>query len=119
MAVAIYQLNVPDVVQEIIKEYVFYSKSVVQQRHYKKLLMDHLSECERWCFYYGTSSSFYYKRLLKTTVFYYSKRWYSVNEYSIMHAGFCEDCHNYLYANTSIPMTIECSCMPNLIVDVD
>jgi hypothetical protein len=119
MAVAIYQLNVPDVVQEKIKEYVFYSEAESKQRVYKKHLMHHLSQCERWCFTDGVTTSLYYKQLLKTTLFSYSKHWYSIYEYSIMHAGFCNDCHNYLYANTSIPMTIECSCMPNLIVDVD
>jgi hypothetical protein len=119
MAVAIYQLNLPVVLQEMIQEYVFYSKSESQQRDRKRLLMIHLGQCERWCFTDGIFTTFYYKQMLKTTAFHYLNHWYSINEYSILHAGFCNDCHNYVYANTAISSCIECNCMNAMIVDVD
>ncbi len=117
--VSIYQLNLPDVIKELIKEYVFFSATETKQRAKKKILTKHLSQCERWCFYDEEFTSFYYNQLRTIYRYPYQSRWYSVHEYYVLHAGFCNECHNYIYANTAIPRSIECTCTPIVMPDVD
>ena len=119
MAVSIYQLNLPDGIKELIKEYVFYSATEAIQRAKKKMLTRHLSHCERWCFLDASFTSFYYNQLRTIIRYPYQSRWYSIHEYYILHAGFCNECHNYIYANTAIPPIIECNCTPTVMPDVD
>lgn len=118
MAVSIHQLNLPEEVRELIKEYVFYSRTETEQRIRKRILWSHLIQCERWCFTDGSITTFYYKQLRTTIRFPYRSRLVSVHEYCILHAGFCNQCHNYFYANTAIPRSIECNCGPHM-PDVD
>ena len=119
MAIFIYQLNLPDGVKELIKEYAFFSKSEAHQRLRKRILLSHLKQCERWCYADNVFTSYYYKQLRKLVRFNHQSRWYSIEEYYIMHAGFCNVCCNYMYANTFIPHIIECNCTPHLMPDVD
>lgn len=118
MAVAIAQFNLPEVIQRLIHSYVFFSKKETVQRDRKRKLIHHLQQCERWCFTDGTFTTFYYKQMVRHTTFPYLNHLYYVCEYTIMHSGFCNDCHNYLYANNLMPSVIECNCMPQL-PDVD
>jgi hypothetical protein len=117
MAVAISQLNLPEVLQQRIHSYVFFSKTETLQRNHKRKLIHHLRQCERWCLTDGTFTTFYYKQMLRHNSFQYLNYVYYVCEYNILHAGFCNDCHKYLYANTAIPTSIECNCLP--MPDVD
>lgn len=119
MAVAIAQLNVPEGVHRLIHSYVFFSKKETLQRDHKRRLIYHLRECERWCFTEGTFTTLYYKQMVRHTTFPHLNHLYYVCEYNIMHAGFCNDCHNYLYANNVFPSRIECNCVPDLFPDVD
>jgi hypothetical protein len=119
MAVAIAQIKVPEVIQQLIHSYVFFSKTETTQREHKRKLLHHLHQCERWCFTDGLFTTFYYKQLIRHTTFPYKNHVYYVCEYNILHTGFCNDCHNYLYAGTTIPGSIECNCSPMLMPDVD
>ena len=119
MAIAIYQLHLPEVIQEMIKEYVFYSEIETLQRNHKKKLIYHLSNCERSSFTDDIMSTFYYKQFVKYTMFSYRASWYTMQEYHIFHIGFCNTCHNYVYASSVLPSRIECSCVYSIILDVD
>lgn len=119
MAVEITQLNLPQVIQGLIHSYVFFSKKETLQRDHKRKLIHHLRQCERWCFTDGTFTTFYYKYMMRDTVFPYFNNLYYVCEYTIMCAGFCNDCHNYIYTSNLIPNVIKCTCIPELIPDVD
>jgi hypothetical protein len=119
MAVAIIQLNLPEVIQNLIHSYVFFSKKESLQRNHKRKLIHHLQQCERWCFTDDIFTTFYYRKMVSHVAFPYLNHLYYVCEYTIMHAGFCNDCHNYLYANNFIPIVIECNCVPQFIPEVD
>ena len=119
MAVSIYQLNLPFEIKELIKEYVFFSMAESTQRSRKRMLVRHLTMCERWCFMDDFFTSFYYNQLRTIIRYPYQSRWYTIHEYYVLHAGFCNECHNYIYANTAIPHCIECNCNPTIMPDVD
>ena len=120
MAVAITQLNLPEVIQQMIHSYVFFSKKETLQRDHKRKLIHHLQKCERWSFTDDTFTTFfYYKHMLRHNMFPYLNQIYYVCEYTVMHAGFCNECHNYIYANNFIPNAIECNCEPDFIPEVD
>jgi hypothetical protein len=119
MAEAIAQINVPGVIQSIIHSYVFYSEAETLQRNYKRTLLNNLRQCERLSFTDDLFTSFLYKQLIRNSVFPYKNHTYFAFEYKIFHAGFCNDCNNYIYASGAIPTVIECTCAPILIPDVD
>jgi len=110
----IQQLKLPLEMQELVREFVYYTKTECEQRKKKNSLVRHLKVCQRlfWKDVGQYYDYFYYQMenwgffTIEPDVYYISR------EIRIMNALFCKECHNYVSSDTPIPLCIECDCAP-------
>jgi hypothetical protein len=116
---AILQLNLPIELQDLIRDFVYYSRIEHVQRKKKKYLLKQIGLCER--LYWGQNPHydyFYFKtenwniHVLEKDMYFISQ---NINVFSCI---FCKECHEYIYTNTSIPQNIMCGCLP-IVLGVD
>ena len=113
---AILQLNLPIEIQDLVRNFVYYSKTEHLQRKRKKCLLKQLGLCER--LYWGQNPHydyFYFKvenwdiRVVEKDMYYISQ------EINIFSCIFCKECHEYVYSNTPSSDNIMCGCLPILL----
>ncbi len=111
----IQQLNLPFELQELVRDFVFYSKVELIQRKKRYLLEKQLRCCERlqWKEMNLIFDQFYYK--IENWNFYTMDPniFYIEQEIQMISSIFCKDCHEYISSNTPIPSCIECKCPEN------
>jgi hypothetical protein len=110
----IQQLKLPIELQELVREFFYYSKTEHYQRNKKKMLIRQLNVCERlyWKDVGQYYDYFYFQ--MENWVFFAVEPsvYYITQEICIMSTLFCKDCHNYVSSDTPIPLCIECACEP-------
>ena len=112
----IQQLKLPVELQELIREFFYYTKIEHLQRIHKKCLLKHLGVCERLHWKDdGPLYDYFYFQIENWGFFTVEPNvYYITQEIRIMSTIFCKDCHNYISSETPIPLCIECSCMPDM-----
>jgi hypothetical protein len=113
---AITQLPIPIEVQELVRQFTYYSKIEYQQRKHHKRLMSQFQVCERidWGMKHLYYDYFYYKM----ENFLYrceKKQHFFLVEITFMSAIFCKQCHEYVSSYSHLPENIICDCLPDLI----
>jgi hypothetical protein len=112
---AIKQLPLPPELQELVKQFTFYSKTEKKQRMKKKRLMRQLQICERilWnqnCLFYD----YFYFKIENWKVHYYDNTYYLMTQkINILSTIFCKDCHEYVSSFVAPPLCITCKCLPD------
>ena len=111
------QLPLPKELQELVRQYTFYSKTEHHQRRKHKRLMRQFKVCERidW----GQQNLFYdyfYYKIENFMYCCYEKSHHCIlQEISFMSSIFCKQCHQYVSSHSHIPENIICDCIPDLV----
>jgi len=110
------QLPFPYEIQELVKQYAYYSKTELLQRKHHKRLLSQLGVCERidWNLQNRFYDYFYYK-MENFMYCCYDKNHCIVQEITFMSAIFCKQCHQYVSSHSDVPESIICDCIPDLI----
>jgi len=113
---AISQLPLPSDLQELVRQYAYYSKIESNQRKIHKRLMRQFTVCERidW----GIQNSFYdyfYYKMENFMYCCYEKNHCILQEITFMSSIFCKQCHEYVSSHSHVPGNIICDCIPDLV----
>lgn len=113
----IQQLNLPVEIQEMIRDFAFYSKIEHEQRKKKKRLLNQLHRGGR--LYWedaGQMYDYFYYKMENWNIYLYEKNtFYVTQEIDIMSAVFCKTCHEYISFTTPIPDRIICDCLHDIL----
>jgi hypothetical protein len=111
----IQQLKLPIELQELVREFFYYSKIQHDQMIKKKNMVNQLNVCER--LYWknvGQYYDYFYFQIENWGFFTVEPSvYYITQEIRIMSTLFCKHCHNYVASDTPIPLCIECDCEPD------
>ena len=108
------QLNLPYEVQELVREFAYYSRIEWVQRKLKRHLVLQLNCCERLFWKdVGQYYDYFYYRMENWGIYTFEPNvFYITQESRILSTLFCKHCHNYVTTDTQIPACIECDCAP-------
>ena len=108
------QLKLPYELQEMVRDYVYYTQTEWEQRKNKKCLIRQLKCCDR--IHWKDPGQFYdyfYYRIENWGIYTFEPNiFYITQEFRIVSTIFCKNCHNYVTSEVPIPSCIECDCAP-------
>ena len=115
---AIVQLKLPIELQDMVRDFLYYSKTEHIQRKRKHCLTKQLELCERLYWYHSPHYDYFYFKAENWAIRIFEKNTYYISQQiQVFSCIFCKECHEYLYTNTMTPQHIMCGCLPVLLVD--
>jgi hypothetical protein len=113
---AILQLKLPVELQNLVRDFAFYSKVEQVQRKYKKYLLRQLGLCERLFLSNNTHYDYFYFKIENWNIRIFDKDCYYISqEINILSSVYCKECHELVHSNTYTPPTIMCGCLHVLV----
>ena len=110
------QLPLPLELQELVRQFTYYSKVEHFQRKKHKRLMRQFKVCERieWAPQNLFYDYFYYK--MENFIYCcFEKNHCVLQEISFISSIFCKQCHQYVSSHSPVPVNIICDCIPDLV----
>ena len=109
---AIRQLNLPTELQEMVRSFVYYSKTEHLQRILKNCLTKQLKLCERLQWNQNPLYDYFYFKVENWDIRVMEKDMYYISQdIHVFSCIFCKECHEYLYTHTPIPEQMMCGCL--------
>jgi len=116
---AIVQLKLPTELQELVRDFLYYSRIEHIQRKRKKCLTKQLKLCERLEWNQNSHYDYFYFKVENWDIHVLEKDMYYIcQNINVFSCIFCKECNNYLYTNTQTRENIMCGCLP-ILLDID